>query len=167
MSVKGRLWGFTFFFNSVLARDRIMKRCSESERETEQEGSHPNVVAGCITSCKNRTAGEYPFTLFLPSEACWLWLPCFQERFMDCMAAEFNLCISTIMWRCHAQPQCSVSQHRIAFLSLEENLQVNSQIFLLFVLYGINTTNCASGRRSWFYLTFQTETAARRIWYFF
>lgn len=70
-----------------------------------------------------------------------------------------------IMWHIHAQLQGSVSQHKIGFLSLKENLYMTSQIFffLLFVLYGITITNCASGRRSWFYLPFQAETAARRI----
>lgn len=41
---------------------------------------------------------------------------------MSCVIEEFNLCISMIMWHIRAQLQGSVSQHRIAFLSLKENL---------------------------------------------
>lgn len=48
---------------------------------------------------------------------------------MNCMVEEFNLGVSMIMWHVHAQLQGSISQHRIAFLSLKENLSVNSQIF--------------------------------------
>lgn len=48
---------------------------------------------------------------------------------MNCVMEEFNLCISMIMWHIHAQLQGSVSQHRIAFCSLKQNLYVTSQIF--------------------------------------
>lgn len=53
---------------------------------------------------------------------------------MNCVIEEFNLCISMIMWHIHAQLQGSVSQHKIGFLSLKENLYMTSQIFFFFAV---------------------------------